>query len=188
MRPVAAGSFKIGTANDDPMKDYDEKTLHPVDVGAYCIDIYEYPNRRGAVPKTNVAWNDAKSLCESKSKRLCTEEEWEKACKGPGNARFPYGNQFDANSCNTEDENSDARPLAASGRYSRCRSGYGVADMSGNVNEWTASPFSGGTEMTQKGGSFDRPDFAARCSARKRSAPGARSPNVGFRCCTGLSE
>jgi formylglycine-generating enzyme required for sulfatase activity len=154
-----------------------------VDVGGYCVDTYEYPNRRGALPTVSVTWSDARKACESKGKRLCTEDEWEKACKGPGNARYPYGSQFDANACNTEDDMGDDRAVAASGKFGRCKSGYGIADMSGNVAEWTASPYASNADMTQKGGSFGRPDYAARCAARKNGAPGSRSAEVGFRCC-----
>jgi formylglycine-generating enzyme required for sulfatase activity len=183
MRFVAAGAFKIGTPKDDPMMGFDEKPLRSLDVAAYCIDIYEYPNRRGAAPAVNISWSDAKRTCESKGKRLCSEEEWEKACKGAGNARFPYGNQFDANACNTQDETGEDRVLSVSGRFGRCHSSYGVADMSGNVAEWTSTPYASNADMTQKGGSFGRPDYAARCSARKNAPPGSRSQEVGFRCC-----
>jgi formylglycine-generating enzyme required for sulfatase activity len=183
MRFVAAGAFKIGTPKDDPMMGFDEKPLRSLDVAAYCIDMYEYPNRRGAAPSVNISWSDAKRVCESKGKRLCSEDEWEKACKGSGNSRFPYGNQFDANACNTQDETGEDRVLSVSGRFGRCHSSYGVADMSGNVAEWTSTPYAGNADMTQKGGSFGRPDYAARCSARKNAPPGARSQEVGFRCC-----
>ncbi|MFT3842074.1 MAG: bifunctional serine/threonine-protein kinase/formylglycine-generating enzyme family protein [Myxococcaceae bacterium] len=174
MRSIAAGTFKMGTAKDDPMMGFDEKALSTVDVKAYCIDTFEYPNRAGVAPVVNVAFADAKRMCESKSKRLCTEDEWEKACKGQNNARWPYGNAFDANACNTEDEAGDDRNLAGAGRFSKCRSGYGVADMSGNASEWTA-------DKVIKGGSFGRADFAVRCSARQNG--GARSSETGFRCC-----
>jgi eukaryotic-like serine/threonine-protein kinase len=183
MRLVQAGAFRMGTSRDDPMMGFDEKLLRKVTVGAFCMDIYEYPNRRGASPKVNVSWTEAARLCEARGRRLCTEEEWEKACKGPGNQRYPYGNTFDASSCNTEDELGEDRALASSGRFGKCRSGYGIADLSGNVAEWTASSFAANADRTRKGGSFALPDHAGRCSARKNGAPGARDNDVGFRCC-----
>ena len=175
MRLVAAGTFRFGTPRSDDMMSFDEKNQLPVDLKAFCVDQFEFPNKRGVPPTTNVAWADAKRLCEGKGKRLCTEEEWEKSCHGQGGARFPYGNAFDANACNTVDDNESARVLSPSGRFGRCRSGYGVADLSGNAAEWTA-------EKVQKGGSYAQPDFASRCSARKVSGS-AKSPEVGFRCC-----
>ncbi len=176
MRLVAAGTFKMGTAADDSMRGFDEKALSTIEVGAYCIDQFEFPNKRGANPTVNVGFADAKRLCEGKGKRLCSEEEWEKGCKGPGNARWPYGNVFDANACNTEDETGEDRTLSPSGRFAKCRSGFGVADLSGNASEWTA-------DKVIKGGSFARADFAVRCSARQAGGAGGKSAEVGFRCC-----
>ncbi|MCC6333399.1 MAG: SUMF1/EgtB/PvdO family nonheme iron enzyme [Myxococcales bacterium] len=176
MRAVAAGTFKMGTAPGDPMMGFDEKSLSSVSLEAYCIDTFEYPNKRGVAPTTNIALADARRLCEAQSKRLCSEAEWERACKGPGGAKWPYGGSFDAATCNTEDDAGDARSLAPSGRFARCRSGFGVADLSGNVAEWTS-------DKIIKGGSFASSDYAVRCSARKNGASFSRSSEVGFRCC-----
>lgn len=186
MKLVPEGTFKMGTAKDDPMMGFDERALGAVEVPAFCVDEYKYPNQTGAPPLVNVSWPTAKSLCEAKGKRLCSEQEWEKACKGPQSTRFPYGNTFDASACNTEDGAGEDREIAAAGKLSRCRSGYGVADLSGNVAEWTSTVYAGNVDRTQKGGSFDRPDYAARCSARRNGAPSSKSAEVGFRCCANV--
>ncbi len=185
MRLVSGGAFKLGTAEDDDMRFLDERALTSVQVPSFCVDEYEYPNQAGTPPKVAVTWEEARSLCESAGKRLCTEEEWEKACKGPGNARFPYGTPYDADACNTETAQGQDRTLAASGSFQRCRSGYGVVDLSGNVAEWTSTRFDA-ADFTHKGGAFDRPDYTSRCSARKNGAPAERSDSVGFRCCAGV--
>lgn len=177
MRPVSGGSFKMGTAPGDPMMGFDEKTLSAVEVGAFCIDAFEYPNKRGSSPTASIGFADAKRLCEAQSKRLCSEAEWEKSCKGPGGAKWPYGGTFDADTCNTEDDIGDARSIAPAGRFAKCRSGFGVADLSGNVAEWTS-------DRIIKGGSFASGDYAVRCSARKNGASFAKSSEVGFRCCS----
>lgn len=179
MRSVAGGAFKMGTAPGDPMMGFDEKALASVDVAAFCIDTFEYPNKRGASPTASIGFADAKRLCEAQGKRLCSEAEWEKACKGPGGSKWPYGGAFDPNSCNTEDDIGDARSLASAGRFPKCRSAYGVSDQSGNVAEWTA-------DRIIKGGSFASGDYAVRCSARKNGAAFAKSSEVGFRCCSEL--
>jgi eukaryotic-like serine/threonine-protein kinase len=179
MRPIAASVFRMGTARDDPMMGFDERVLSAVGVGDFCVDDYEYPNKKGAGPTVGVAFSDAKRLCESQSKRLCTEAEWEKVCKGPSGARWPFGNTFDPGACNTEDETGEARSLAPAGRFAKCRSGYGVADMAGNVAEWT-------NDRVIKGGSFASADYAVRCSARKNGASFNKSSEVGFRCCADL--
>ncbi len=176
MRLVAGGAFKMGTAADDPMMGFDERKLSSVDVAAFCVDLFEFPNKRGTSPTVNIAWTDAKRLCEGKGKRLCSEEEWEKACKGPGNARWPFGNTFDGAACNTEDESGEKRSLVPSGRFGKCRSGYAVGDMAGNAAEWTS-------EKIVKGGSFASADYAVRCSARRAGGAVNKSSEIGFRCC-----
>jgi len=182
MRLVSGGSFEMGTGSDDDMHLVDEHPLTSLQVPSFCVDEYEYPNEAGAPPKVEVTWEEALALCKDAGKRLCTEPEWEKACKGPGNVRFPYGNPYDVNACNTEMASGGDRMLATSGQFNRCRSGYGVMDLSGNVEEWTATRFDA-VDFTQKGGAFNRPDYASRCSARKNGDPSVRSGAVGFRCC-----
>ncbi len=179
MRQVAAGAFKMGTAPGDPMMSFDEKQLSTIEVAAFCIDTYEYPNRKGAAPTASIPYADAKRLCEAQGKRLCGESEWEKACKGGGGAKWPYGGAFNADTCNTEDDVGEPRNVAKAGAFAKCRSGFGVADLSGNVAEWTE-------EKIIKGGSFASGDYAVRCSARKNGASFSRSSEVGFRCCADL--
>lgn len=183
MRLVPAGPFQLGTAANDPMMGFDEKTLTQVEVAAFCIDEYEFPNKHRAAPRAQVTWVEAQQLCAAEGKRLCEETEWEKACKGPENRRFPYGQNFDASACNTETEAGDDRTLSYAGGFDRCRSGYGISDLSGNVAEWTASAYANGADKAVKGGAYDRPDYAARCSARRTGQPDTRSSEIGFRCC-----
>jgi formylglycine-generating enzyme required for sulfatase activity len=180
---VPAGEFLMGSAPNDPMKGFDERPLTSQQVASFCVDIHEYPNKTGGLPRVQVTWAEARDACVSEGKRLCTEAEWEKACKGPDSSRFPYGENYDVESCNTEDASGTDRTVAPAGRHDWCRSDYGVMDLSGNVAEWTATRYADHADMTQKGGSFDRPGYAARCAARKNGAPLERSPSVGFRCC-----
>ena len=58
---------------------------------AYYIDVFPYPNEEGAIPLTNVSQEAALAMCAARSKRLCSELEWERACKGPDNLRYEYG-------------------------------------------------------------------------------------------------
>lgn len=184
MKLIPAGAFKMGTSRDDPMMGFDEKPLAAVTTRAYCIDFFEFPNRVGAEPKVGVSYQAAEAACKARNRRLCTEEEWERACKGPGNSRFPYGVSFDAAACNTQDGNGDPRSLAASGTFARCRSAFGIADMSGNAAEWTSSSYGPDTpEKSVKGGASDRPDYDTRCASRKSAAPSAHTDKLGFRCC-----
>ena|GEM_PF-517472 len=184
MRLVSGGAFKMGRKEDDALGASDEPPVASIQVPSFCVDEYEYPNQAGGRPAVAVSWQDARGMCERAGKRLCTEEEWEKACKGPGNLRFPYGEAQEAGACNTAGAQGG---LAASGRFARCKSGYAVMDLTGNAAEWTASRF-GSQGYTLKGGAFDQPDAAARCSARRNGEPAERSSSVGFRCCAGVRQ
>jgi eukaryotic-like serine/threonine-protein kinase len=184
MALIAAGAFQMGSAANDPMRNFEERRLESVELPAYCIDYYEYPNGKSAPPKVGVTWNQSKAMCESKGKRLCSEEEWEKACKGPSNARFPYGNSWDPTICNTEDADGNDHPLDVAVNFARCRSGYGLINMSGNAAEWTSSNFSPGVkDKVHKGGAANRPNWAARCANRGNLAPTEKGDLLGFRCC-----
>ncbi|RMG13654.1 MAG: formylglycine-generating enzyme family protein, partial [Deltaproteobacteria bacterium] len=178
---IPAGPFPLGSAVNDPMRNFAEKRLQRVNVDGFCIDRFEYG---GVRPSVNVTWFKARELCERRGKRLCTEEEWEKACKGPKGLRFPYGNAFDPEACNTRDAEGNDRSVKKSGSFRRCRSGYGLYDMAGNVAEWTATVFQAGAAYrTVKGGAANRPDWDTRCATRASRKPNTRNPFLGFRCC-----
>jgi len=180
---IDSGSFMIGAPRNDPERNFGDKTYASVEVPAYCIDYYEAPNGRGRLPITKVTFAGAEKACKEKQKRLCSEEEWEKACKGPSGLRYPYGNQWDPSLCATEDDEGNDREIAKSGTFEKCRSGFTVLDMSGNVAEWTATKWEGGDGYVVKGGSADRPGYDARCAARKKR-PGAQGADfLGYRCC-----
>ncbi len=178
---IAAGAFRMGTAADDSMVGFDEKPLSPVFVDAFCIDVYEFPNRKGSQPRTAITFNDAQRECQNQNKRLCTEAEWEKVCKGPGQFKWPYGNTFDASKCVTEDASGESRSLTQSGQFARCRSEFGVADLSGNAAEWTQ-------DKVIKGGAFGSGDYAVRCASRKAGSGFSKSSEVGFRCCSSFRK
>ena len=96
---IPSGQFLMGTGPDDPIHEPSQKGLESIDLPAFWIDKYPYPKQPGEFPKTRVNWFKAKKTCESLGKRLCTEQEWEKACKGPTNDRYPYGEIFDEQAC-----------------------------------------------------------------------------------------
>lgn len=186
---IPAGSFTMGAPSGDPDRNPGEKYDERTNVEAFCIDRYEYPNKKGAKPAAGISWPQAKSTCESAGKRLCNETEWEKACKGPKNLKFPYGASFNAGTCNTEDAAGDDRKVNASGAFAACKSGYGVYDMSGNVWEWTDSKLQSNlNDRVLRGGSYTRPDYHDRCANRYNSMPSVKDAEFGFRCCAQAND
>jgi serine/threonine protein kinase/formylglycine-generating enzyme required for sulfatase activity len=181
---VEAGPASVGSDAADDLRNFGDRPPATVSLEPYCIDLYEFPNQPGKLPKVAAGFQEAESLCKNSGKRLCSEDEWEKACKGPQQLRFPYGQSFDADACNTQDKSDNPRQTTVAGAFTRCRSGYGLWDMSGNAAEWTASPFdAAGPEKAVKGGHAARPSFDDRCASRRKLAPGVHDVKVGFRCC-----
>ncbi|MGC6417229.1 MAG: protein kinase domain-containing protein [Bradymonadia bacterium] len=147
---------------------------------AYCIDTHEYPGA-GSRPRVNVTFNGAQALCAKAGKRLCTDREWSTGCYGRGGGRYPYGKTFKGGHCNTETADGSEGTLKATGRYKRCRSAWGLYDMSGNVAEWTAS-------KRVRGGDYASDEDDAACSAGGGRSPGTSRGNIGFRCCKGFTD
>ncbi len=186
MVEIKGGEFKMGSAANDLARDTWEQKLVPTPLKAYCIDRFEFPSKNGELPRGSVSWEQARALCSARSKRLCSEEEWEKACKGGQEARYPYGNQFSASSCNTKGARGSGK-AAGSGTFEGCRSDYDVFDMSGNLKEWTSSNWAENVaDKVVRGGSFSRPDWATRCSFRENFKPDFSDEQLGFRCCSDL--
>ncbi|AUX43895.1 uncharacterized protein SOCE26_053510 [Sorangium cellulosum] len=125
-------------------------------VDAYCIDRFEAPNVEGALPLVMESAVSAHAWCEERGKRLCTEDEWDAACKGPEGYVYPYGDTHEADRCNdgktwrapdeaalntwpSEEAMAEVQALyqaEPSGSRPGCVSAFGVYDMTGNVEEW----------------------------------------------------
>jgi len=165
----------------------------------FCIDRYEYPNTRGALPWVMKSWEQATTLCAARGRRLCTGSEWTLACEGEERLPYPYGFDRDATACNIDRPLSGPFPRwverqprgvdvslvdwrAPSGEMDRCVSPYGVHDMTGNVDEWVVNesghPYASGL----KGGYWG--------PVRDRCRPMTVAHDekftfyqIGFRCC-----
>ncbi len=119
--------------------------------GHFCIDKFEYPNRKGRKPKSGVTFNEARALCKKAGKRLPTEAEFEAACKGPDDAKFGYGDKFRKGACNLSGSLVKSS-VAPSGSMKKCACPYGAYDMVGNLWEWTDDGT--GSRPVLKGGSY----------------------------------
>jgi formylglycine-generating enzyme required for sulfatase activity len=89
-------------------------------------------------PVVMVKWEDATTYASWAQKRLPTEAEWERAARGPEGFWWPWGNEFDQVRCNCKELNVGRTTTVY--RFSpHGESLEGVADMVGNVWEWTSS-------------------------------------------------
>jgi sulfatase-modifying factor enzyme 1 len=125
----------------------------------YCVDTYEYPNKKGERPEVMNDFPHAQRLCAAQNKRVCTETEWTMACEGPSYKPYPYGYIRDPNKCRGDREyrfpnvkatvSKDKKKAHAeierlwdavvSGSQPDCVSDYGVHDMPGNADELASS-------------------------------------------------
>jgi formylglycine-generating enzyme required for sulfatase activity len=157
-------------------------------------------------PVVLVTWQDALAYCRWLSEatgyrcRLPTEAEWEKAaCWDPivnQVRRYPWGNEFDEARCNVDAHGALRLETSPVARHSpQGDSPYGLADMAGNVWEWSSSfyqpypynekdgreePGETGVRVV-RGGAYDQSPLLARCVWREAVQPGLRSASVGFR-------
>jgi formylglycine-generating enzyme required for sulfatase activity len=184
---IKAGEFVMGSDPNDPDRKKNEVANKKVMVEEFCIDKYEYPNKQGSTPFRKAEWFAAKEECKAQGKRLCTEAEWEKACKGTKGFKYTYGNQVDTKKCNTASKEGGKLVkgrIAKSGSFKDCVNDYGIYDMSGNMWEWTADYYDPVIRtFVIRGGSFNNGDEKARCAARRSAMPFAGRKDTGFRCC-----
>lgn len=134
-------------------------------------------------PVTYVSWCGATAFASYYGWRLPTEEEWQAVADFDGT--YAYG-------CGTAINNGIANYLGSHhphGTTAACAFGvygYGMADMAGNVGEWTSSCFYPDCSygfLVYRGGVWD--DRANSCSVGYRliSTSGYMSNDLGFRVC-----
>jgi iron(II)-dependent oxidoreductase len=96
-------------------------------------------------PVSGVNWHEAEAYARYRGKRLPTENEWEKAAAWDFAAntrrRFAWGNHEPGPiHCNFNNEMWGTSPVDA---HPAGETALGLADMTGNVWEWTSTPFDG---------------------------------------------
>ena len=204
---VRAGEFIFGA--DDPESPNKRQV---VDLPAFYVDATEVSNaayqrfvsatgnkppdsdtyeKEPALPVTGITFESAKNFCEWEGRRLPTEQEWEKAARGTHGNIYSWGNQ----------PLPSPQKLVPVDEYPERQSPFRALNMSGNVFEWTVSPFPvtdreiedmkrlpGRADVARnwyniKGGSFLLKDERFFRVYMRRGWPvNQASPLIGFRC------
>jgi hypothetical protein len=151
----------------------------------------------GVMPWSNLAANDldnsgdaeVREVCQRLGSGwdLCTVSQWYQACAGSSNENFPYGNNYQAQTCNGYDygqSHGGAYPRTTGGLSGCARNG--VFDLSGNLKEWTRT----GGDFEVRGGAYNNVsdgDYAPGLQCDGTSPMPAdvevHLPSIGFRCC-----
>jgi hypothetical protein len=151
---------------------------------SFCIDVFEFPDKPCELPFVFVTPAQAERICRAQGKRLCTQDEWNLACRGDPNGGadrvYAYGDDLDLQVCNTNKSRkngpycdvsgfeklwttcgTDTEP---SGAFPRCRSRFGVFDQHGNVAEIMTrfEPADREVKTQLKGSAFFYVDVAKR--------------------------
>jgi hypothetical protein len=171
---IPTGGFRAGSMPGDPGRRPElEPKLLPIELGAYKIDRLPYPNDPNQAPRSGVTREEAQRSCAERGARLCTELEWERACKGPNGDRYPTGN--------------DWNPECGKAPKS-CESGFSTLGMGAALGEWVTSDIAPGSSKALavvRGAAADAPAEDHRCAARHGVPATTRDEKIGFRCCEG---
>ena len=165
----------------------------------------------GVKPQGYISKNEAETACKGARKRLCTGDEWEKACRGKKPTTFPYGDERKTGYCNDSGHaplaalhpelgaegvyssgaaindpriNEAPNTVAPTGSFAKCRNGFGVFDMVGNLHEWIADVHDG-SRGTFRGGYYQDTHLNGDgCSYRTVAHDVSyHDYSTGFRCC-----
>jgi formylglycine-generating enzyme required for sulfatase activity len=199
---VVAGSFCIDEYEASLVRVPDGSAWSPFDnPGTTPVRAVSVAN---AVPQAYIDRNQAADACANAGKRLCTDSEWLRACRGPSGTTYPYGNTRQPGACNEQRAVHPAieyfgttdpviysmlsnscldqlpRSVDRTGALTGCVTTEGAFDLMGNLLEWTADP-----SGTLRGGSYEDTVLNGMgCSYVTTAHSELYSDySTGFRCC-----
>ncbi|MEM9281447.1 MAG: SUMF1/EgtB/PvdO family nonheme iron enzyme [Verrucomicrobiota bacterium] len=208
------GSFVMGGSDDDrfvtsvELPRQTSRVSSPIAMGRSPVTVGDWHKFRPAqfarsdiavLPMVDITWDDAIAYTEwlsdvsGRTCRLPTEAEWEYASRAGKEGLFPSGrNQISPREANFL-YNERGEPIGCGYRTPiGCYppNAFGLYDMSGNVSEWTSSPWRKGHHQAFnehdgrrviRGGSWDQLPRTLRCSWRDWAWESATCDNLGFR-------
>jgi hypothetical protein len=173
---IPTGAFEAGTLpGTEGRRPQIEQLLTSVELGPFSIDRLPFPDDPKATVLTHVNRVEAAARCAERGARLCTELEWERACKGPRSDAYSTGARFESNCAATAAE---------------CASGFDVLGLGTTMREWTASDAIGSSDGLSKGAvvrgaAANAAATEHRCAKREVVKETERAADLGFRCCHG---
>jgi hypothetical protein len=221
--PVPGMDGFVFSATCQAVKDSDEGPCPSgmAHIDGFCIDRWEAhlsdhspytvpqagvaQTGQGVIPQGYISGEVAEAACQAVGKRLCRSAEWLRACQGPSEETFPYGDTYIPTACNEGREqhpvielfgdqtdwssrqmndpriNQLADGLEVTGSHPVCMSAEGVFDLHGNLHEWVADAegtFRGGFYVDAK---INGPGCRYRTTAHGRTY---HDYSTGFRCCS----
>jgi sulfatase modifying factor 1 len=137
---LAGQLFSSAPADDKPRACPEEMAVIGSAAGDFCIDRWEaslevvgsagkrteWPGNRpvdgedgqfvavsvpGRKPQGYISGQQAARACEQAGKQLCAPEQWRRACRGPGDTLYPYGDRRRAARCNDRFRYLDRHPV-----------------------------------------------------------------------------
>ncbi len=179
MISIPGGTLLAGSQPHDRLRvDYAENDFVSHEMSPFEIDALPFPGDPDRAFLTGVTRAEAEHLCAETGKRLCTELEWEWACKSADSRRYPIGNLYDSAVYPESEPWLPASP-------------FGVFAM-GRILEWTSSAWGEDPSQIERAaargfaeGLEETPQRGRRCAKRWRRMPEGTHPLLGFRCCLG---